>query len=579
MRLAPRSCVQLSRAVPAQKRGSQYPETIRHSRRKFTTPTQRRYADVIHSASKSDQKERVVILGSGWAGYVLAKHLDRKKYHITVISPRTYFVFTPLLTDSAVGTLEFRNILESVRRANTDVEYIQGWADDVNFFEKTINVEPAVLDPKQSYALTQARDTPEASKLIPEEEKLFQLPESIHLKDRVPVFPVKYDKLIVAVGSYSQTFNTPGVRENAYFLKDVGDARRIRKRVLELFELCHMPFVTDETRSQLLHFVVVGGGPTGIEFAGNLSDLVRQDMSKIHPDLVKFVKVTVYDVAPKVLPMFDAALADYAMKQYSQKNIDIRTNHHVEELRKGPPRTRLAQDKIPPGRVFTIRTKEDGEVGIGMCIWSTGLMNNPFVAKALNHVHRFPTKSATIDEGRLPADSNSSAWQIKRHPKTGSMIVDNHFRIQLESKGDSQPTGHAIMQDVFALGDCTMLDNLHPPLPATAQVANQEARFLASMLNKHFDRSAGKFSADSYDKDSGFDYHNRGVMTFLGGSKAILQGPETERAGAGKRLKGFLAYLIWRGAYLTMTLSWRNKILIPVQWLTVRLFGRSVSRF
>ena len=179
-----------------------------------------------------------------------------------------------------MGTLEFRHTLESVRRANKDIEFIQGWADDVNFAAKTIDVEPAVPDPNQSYALTGPRDdTPETkAMLLPQEEQEFAKQSQIKIRNHIPIFPVKYDKLIVTVGSYSQTFNTPGVRENAYFLKDVGDARRIRKRVLEIFELCRMPFIDDETKKQLLHFVVVGGGPTGIEFAGNLSDLINQDM-------------------------------------------------------------------------------------------------------------------------------------------------------------------------------------------------------------------------------------------------------------------------------------------------------------
>lgn len=552
----------------------------RHHRRALSTSLSR--AANVSPVHGVGNRERIVILGSGWAGYVLTRNLDPKKYHITVISPRTYFVFTPLLTDSAVGTLEFRNILESVRRAkgrNTNVEFIQGWADDVSFDSKEVYVEPAVLDPKQSYALTGEARENDAVRIIPEEEELFKRQkgwENVRMKDKVPVFPVKYDKLVVAVGSYSQTFDTPGVRENAYFLKDVGDARRIRKRVLECFELCHMPFISDETKSQLLHFVVVGGGPTGIEFAGNLSDLVSQDLSLMHPDLMKFVKITVYDVAPKVLPMFDAALSEYAVKTYSRKNIEIKTSHHVEELRRGPPEMKGREGEVPPGRVYTIKTKEDGEMGIGMCVWSTGLMNNPFVKKALSNVTKFPKESAKmLEEG----DTTSKQWQIKRSPKTGGMIVDNHFRVQLETEGGEGPKGRAVMQDVLALGDCTMLDNVNPPLPATAQVANQEALFVAKQLNKHFDRSSSRFNADSFDQDKGFDFHNRGVMTFLGGSKAILQGPETERKGAGQKLKGFLAYLIWRGAYLTMTLSWRNKILIPVQWLTVRIFGRSVSRF
>jgi len=517
---------------------------------------------------------------------VCARNLDAKKYKVTVVSPRTYFVFTPLLTDTAVGTLEFRNVLESIRDANTDLEFIQGWADDVNFVAKTVDVEPSVLDPAQSYALIGSRHGPaRETMLVPEEEQ--QLGKEVQVKDHVPVFPVKYDKLVVTVGSYSQTFNTPGVKENAYFLKDVGDARKIRKRVLELFELCHMPFISDQTKSQLLHFCVVGAGPTGMEFAGNLSDLIQQDMSKIHPQLMKFVKITLYDVAPKILPMFDAALADYASKQYARHNISIKTSHHVEELRKGPPELKDAtekQDRIPPGRVFTLRTTEGGETGCGMCVWSTGLMNNPFVSKALNHVRRFPIDSANVTDGPAIDQSNPRKWVLQRNPKTGSIIVDDHFRIQLQTESGSseknpKAAGHAVMQDAFAIGDCAMIGGLSPPLPATAQVANQEAQYLASALNKHHSSATGIFDPKSYSSQQGFSYHNRGVMTFLGSGKAVLQGPSTSREGAAKGLKGFLAYAIWRGAYLTMTLSWRNKFLIPIQWLAVKVFGRSISRF
>lgn len=457
----------------------------------------------------------------------------------------------------------------------------------MNFVAKTIDVEPSVLDPTQSYALVQSRKDPaQVSGFVPDEEKQIGYPTQT--KNQIPVFPVNYDKLIIAVGSYSQTFNTPGVKQNASFLKDIGDAKNIRKRVLELFELCHMPFVSDETKKHLLHFCIVGAGPTGMEFAGNLSDLIRQDMSKLHPNLMSFVKITLYDVAPKILPMFDAALAEYASKTYARQNIDIKTSHHVEELRKGPPNMLEAAGKeygVPQGRVLTIRTTEEGEVGCGMCVWSTGLMNNPFVASALSHVRRFPTRSARITHGPSTDESNLGRWIIQRHPKTGSIIVDDHFRVQLHtertSSSESSPMTpwHAVMQDVFALGDCSSIADLDPSLPATAQVANQEAQYLASAFNKHHSSATGKLDLASYASSPGFDYHNRGIMTFLGSSKAVLQGPSTSTQGASKGLKGFVAYAIWRGAYLTMTLSWRNKILIAVQWLTVRVFGRSISRF
>lgn len=75
---------------------------------------------------------------------------------------------------------------------------------------------------------------------------------------------------MLAVGAYAQTFGVPGVKEYATFLKDVGDARRIRMRIIERFEQAASPNLSDTERRALLHFCVVGGGPTGIEFAAEL---------------------------------------------------------------------------------------------------------------------------------------------------------------------------------------------------------------------------------------------------------------------------------------------------------------------
>lgn len=492
-----------------------------------------------------------------------------------------------------MGTLEFRNVLESVRKRNRRVEFIQGWADDVNFADKTVTVEPSVLDPDVGHALTGPRK-PNKQQSNPDG---YALPNGLIEKNvqlggtgeqQAPTFPVTYDKLIIAVGTYSQTFNTKGVRENAYFLKDVGDAVAIRRRILELFELARLPIVPEEAKRYLLHFAIVGGGPTGMEFAACLSDLIREDISRIHPELLKYIRISLYDVAPKVLPMFDAALADYAVKQYRRQNVEIKTSHHVEELRRGfpnDPKAAQNQDEQMPGRVYTIRTKEEGDVGIGMCVWSTGLMANPFVAKALSHVHRFPTNSAHITQGEM-ADPTQRQWTIQRDARSGSILVDDHFRVNLSAQhveGEAEPEGEtkgtdgtdetapkAYMKDVFAVGDTTKL--MTGALPATAQVANQQALWLGKELNKHAD-------PQSFAQTPGFTFRNLGVFTYVGGAKAVLQGPNTDREGMAKGLKGWIAFLVWRGAYLTMTLSWRNKFLVPAQWLAVKLFGRDISRF
>jgi NADH dehydrogenase FAD-containing subunit len=154
-------------------------------------------------------------LGSGWAGYTLSRKLDPRRYQVLVISPRSYFVFTPLLASTAVGTLEFRNAVEPIRRRGaTAVEFYQGWADKVDFNRRIVTVEENIMDTSQ----------PKPHNTVD---------ESVKKHVRGQMFDVSYDKLVVAVGCYSQTFGIPGVRENALFLKDVGDARKIRMRILE----------------------------------------------------------------------------------------------------------------------------------------------------------------------------------------------------------------------------------------------------------------------------------------------------------------------------------------------------------
>jgi NADH:ubiquinone reductase (non-electrogenic) len=81
---------------------------------------------------------------------------------------------------------------------------------------------------------------------------------------------MNYDVLVVAIGSENNTFNTPGVAEHAHLLKEVPDARRIRSAISDAFESAMTPTQSEEERKRLLHFVVVGGGPTGVEFAAEV---------------------------------------------------------------------------------------------------------------------------------------------------------------------------------------------------------------------------------------------------------------------------------------------------------------------
>ncbi|GAB1731670.1 hypothetical protein NU195Hw_g4714t1 [Hortaea werneckii] len=458
-------------------------------------------------------RERVVVLGSGWAGYSMARDLDHRKYQAVIVSPRSYFVFTPLLASTSVGTLEFRTALEPVRHRDRRLQFFQGWGDKVDMEKKELEIEEAVEDPMQGRALVADRHEGR------DEDRKIE-------KQKGKIFKMGYDKLVIAVGCYAQTFGTPGVKEHAYFLKDMGDARKIRNRLLSCFETAALPTTSEEMKKQLLNFAVVGGGPTGIEWSAELHDIIKEDLSRFYPELAGKSQITVYDVAPTVLNMFDEKLSKYAMDTFRREGIAIKTSHHVQELRRGTPTHVEQQGEVKEGATsYTLKLQEEGEIGVGMCVWSTGLMMNPFVEKALES-------------------------KVKRHPKSHGIMTND--RLQAKDPNDK------IIPDVYALGDCAILEGTS--YPATAQVASQKATWLAKRFNK------GDL------EKQGFTYKDLGVMAYIGNWNAILQ-------SQGGDISGRVAWFIWRGAYLAKSVSWRNRILIPIYWAINAIFGRDISRF
>jgi NADH dehydrogenase len=392
---------------------------------------------------KRPDRERVVILGSGWAGYTVARQLDPKKYQAVVVSPRSYFAFTPLLASTSVGTLEFRTALEPVRSKRSKVNYFQGWADTVDFKKKVVTIEEAVDDPERSQSPTQDRHAG-----VTKEESDSKIQQEIK---KGKLFGLSYDKLIISVGSYSQTFGTPGVKENALFLKDVGDARKIRNRLLACFEAAALPTTSDEMRRTLLNFAIVGGGPTGIEFSAELHDLIKEDLKRLYPELIPFHKITVYDVADKVLPMFDEKLAKYAMDTFNREGIAIKTNHHVQELRQGSPRKGQNPDEDDHG-CFTLKVKEEGDIGVGMVVWSTGLMQNPFVAKILRDAPQLSGSDVKLlsEKGNSPPDT----WEFKKDERSGSILTDDRLRVKLVEQGEGDQKGEAVVNGMFLRMTC-----------------------------------------------------------------------------------------------------------------------------
>jgi NADH:ubiquinone reductase (non-electrogenic) len=164
------------------------------------------------------------------------------------------------------------------------------------------------------------------------ENKLVYINDDSPIKGDTSATQVPYDMLVVGVGAENATFGIPGVREHACFLKEVGDAQQIRKRIMDCVESASFKDQSDEERKRLLHMVVVGGGPTGVEFAGELQDFFEQDLKKWVPDITDHFQVTLVEALPNVLPMFSKQLIEYTESTFKEESISIRTKTMVKKV-------------------------------------------------------------------------------------------------------------------------------------------------------------------------------------------------------------------------------------------------------
>eukprot|EP01116_Phalansterium_solitarium_P019873 TRINITY_DN5711_c0_g1_i1.p1 TRINITY_DN5711_c0_g1~~TRINITY_DN5711_c0_g1_i1.p1 ORF type:complete len:710 (+),score=219.58 TRINITY_DN5711_c0_g1_i1:119-2248(+) len=210
-----------------------------------------------NKAKARKKKERVVVLGSGWGGLSFVSAIDTNRYDVVVVSPREHFLFSPWLAQAAVGIVNLSSITEPISR------FLQRFNPDVRYYEAICtDVDPA------------------AHRIS------CQVPGS-HGE-----FTLDYDKLVLAVGSTNKTWGIKGVDANCIFVKDIQDARRIRHRVLECFSVASSPGIDDETVSRLLRFVVVGAGPASTIFATQLKGMLNGEMKSRYPALADKVKVT-----------------------------------------------------------------------------------------------------------------------------------------------------------------------------------------------------------------------------------------------------------------------------------------------
>mmetsp|Transcript_63029 Transcript_63029/g.131003 ORF Transcript_63029/g.131003 Transcript_63029/m.131003 type:complete len:540 (-) Transcript_63029:369-1988(-) len=472
--------------------------------------------DLMLSQPASQRKERIVVLGSGWGAVSFLNQLDPFKYDIVCISPRNHFVMTPLLPSVTVGTIESRTVVESIRSICPHATFVEAECTGLDPQAKTLSF-------KKSTRQSSSREIKDGARTRPE-------------------FTMAYDKVVVAVGAENNTFNTPGVNEHAHFLKEMKDARRIRSAIIDAFESAANPAQSPEERKRLLNFVVVGGGPTGVEYAAELADLLHEDLRESFPTLKDQVNIQLVEATEKMLGMFDKEVSTATAKNFKNEGIEFLGNTFVKEVK---------QHEIVIQRKGN---KNLESLPASVVVWATGIKCRPITNKFREAIG-------------LETQNNFRA-----------LVTDDHLQV-LGAEG------------VYALGDCATINKA--PLPATAQVAAQEGKYLARHLNavetEYSEKSLLNAMRRQYWSATGmltrepFQYNHKGSLAYIGGDHAAADfknafGGLAEQTGI-PVMTGKLTNYLWKGFYFSEQMSVRTKALLAFDWVKAKTFGRDFSRY
>jgi NADH:quinone reductase (non-electrogenic) len=324
---------------------------------------------------------RLVIVGAGFGGLSLAKDLARSDYDITIIDRHNYHLFQPLLYQVATAGLSPAEIASPIRSILRDQKNVTVILAEVSGVE--LGTRQVIADGR-----------------------------------RIP-----FDTLVLATGAEHAYFGHDEWEPFAPGLKTIDDATYLRRRILLAFE--HAETEPDPVeRQRLLNFVVVGGGPTGVEMAGAIAELAKvalaSDFRTIDP---RSARIILLEAGPRLLTPFDPKLSENAKRSLEQLGVEVRLNAAV-----------------------------------------TGCSD----------------KAVTIGDERIETRTVMWAAGVKASPAARWLGVEGDRAGRVRVEGDLSVKG---LSDVFVLGDTALvLDEAGKPLPGVAPVAKQQGQYLAKLL-------------------------------------------------------------------------------------------------
>ena len=433
------------------------------------------------------QKPRIVIVGGGFGGLETAQKLANSDFQIVLIDRNNYWTFQPLMYQVATAALEPESISYPLRKAFRNAD---------NVFVRMAEVSEIVADSK---------------KII------------------TSIGEISYDYLVIATGASSNYFGNANIEKYAYPMKTLSDALTLRSVIFASLEKA-IAADTAEERKSLLHFVVVGGGPTGVELSGSLAELKKDILARDYPGIdISEIKITLIEAISRVLGPMSPVSSENARKFLVNDGVDVRLDTGVADY----DGTTIQLDNITwvkdaNGRM-NMEKAPGGTIISKTLIWAAGVA------------------------GQMPAGLPKET--IGRQNR---LLVDKFCRV----KG---------LNNVFAIGDIAlMIDGDKDPQyknghPLVATPAIQQARMFAkniSLINQKADDS----------KLAGFAFFDKGSMAIISRNKAVVDFTRDPFFKFPiykfwKQSSGFIAWAMWLAVHLVLLLGLRMMVVSAFNWV------------
>ncbi len=425
----------------------------------------------------------VVIAGGGFGGFYAARALERllpaPGARVTLINDRNFLLYTPLLPGVAGATLDPRHVVVPLRSELPRTDLLIG---------EVIGAEPA----RRMLAVRRIDG------------------EQLELR---------YDQLVLALGSVSRTLPIPGLAEHAIGLKSLADATALRNQVLTCMDIAES--IEDETRrAEYLGFVFVGAGYAGVEGLAELQDFAAQAIELYPRCRAQGMRWVLAEARGRIMQEVPPSLSEFAERELRGRGIEVRTDTMLREVT--ATGATLSDDETIPARTV---------------VWTAGVKPSPVVGRLGLPLDR---------EGRLVVDR--------------TMAVDAGH---LAGTG-AGPGGRAAGDGrVWAIGDCAAVPDASRPgraYPPTAQHAVRQGRLVA--------RNVAATLAGGRARP--FSYCTKGIVAELGHNQAVA-------LTLGIRWRGLPAWLIARTYHLLLMPGLGRRLRLLVDWNVALLFGRDPS--